>query len=58
MIYSEVFDGMPEAVKGYVYRRLREVLRGEDLSKDFAHLSGSDRDAILEILDETKPDVK
>jgi hypothetical protein len=47
---------MPEGIKAYVYRRLREVLTGEDKSPDFAYLSGTDRTALLEILHETKPD--
>ena len=56
LIYSKPFDEMPEDVKAYVYRRLREVLAGTDKSPDFAHLSAQDRTAILEILRETKPD--
>ena len=56
MIYSASFDGMPALVKDYVYRRLREVLSGTDQSAAFAHLSASDREAILAILQETKPD--
>jgi hypothetical protein len=31
------------------------VLTGHDQTKDYAHLSGDDRQAILEILRETKP---
>ena len=57
MIYTEAFDGMPSAVKSYVYRRLRQVLGGQDTSKDFSHLSAADRTAILEILRATKPDL-
>jgi len=56
MIYSNSFTEMPEKVKAYVYRRLSEVLTGTDQSADFAHLSRSDRTAILEILRDTKPD--
>lgn len=56
LIYTKPFHEMPEGVKAYVYRRLREVLTGEDKGPDFAHLSGPDRTAILEILRETKPD--
>ncbi len=56
LIYSEGFDALPAPVKSYVYRRLREVLTGADTSADFAGLSASDREAILQILDETKPD--
>ena len=55
LIYSETFDGLPDAAKEYVYRRLLEVLTGKDTSKDFAHLSAADRQAILEILRDTKP---
>ena len=56
LIYSESFNALPAPVKGYVYRRLREVLTGADTSEDFAGLSASDREAILQILDDTKPD--
>jgi hypothetical protein len=56
LIYSKSFDALPAGVKTYVYRRLREILSGEDKSKDFAYLSTADRTAILEILRATKPD--
>jgi hypothetical protein len=56
LIYSESFDAMPSAVKTYVYRRLREVLAGEDVRPEFSHLSRADRDAIREILEDTKAD--
>ena len=56
LIYSESFDAMPPAVKGYVYKRLREVLTGEDKRPEFTHLSPADRDAIRQILEETKPE--
>jgi hypothetical protein len=57
LIYSKSFDEMPPAAKQYVYRRLREVLGGEDNRPEFAHLSEADRKAIAEILQDTKPDV-
>jgi hypothetical protein len=57
LIYSAAFDGLPREVKEYVARRLGEVLRGTDQSREFAHLSVSDRLAIREILQETKPDL-
>jgi hypothetical protein len=56
LIYTEGFDALPEPAKDYVYRRLREVLAGQDSSPDFAHLTEADRKAILEILAETKPE--
>ncbi len=55
LIYSEGFDALPEAVKSYVVRKLEAVLRGEDPSGKFSHLSTADRTAILEILKATKP---
>lgn len=54
LIYSESFDGLPDAAKEYVYRRLWEVLTGKDQTKDFAHLSAADRREILDILRDTK----
>ncbi len=56
LIYSDDFDALPGVVKDYVYRRLREVLSGDDKSPEFAHLTDADRSAILGILEETKPD--
>jgi hypothetical protein len=56
LIYSESFDALPPPVKIYIYRRLREVLSGADQGPEFAHLSPADRDAIREILADTKPD--
>ena len=55
MIYSEAFDAMPGQVKERVYRRLYEVLSGRDQSEKFKRLSAGDRQAVLEILRETKP---
>ncbi len=54
LIYSESFDAIPEPAKGYIYRRLLEVLSGRDTGPDFARLSAQDRRAILEILLATK----
>jgi hypothetical protein len=56
LIYSKSFDAMNPTMKNYVYRRLREILSGEDKSPDFAYLSAADRTAILEILRATKQD--
>ena len=55
LIYSRSFDGLPREATDFVYRRLWEVLSGADKSKDFAHLSATDRAAIREILIATKP---
>lgn len=56
LIYSDGFDALPAVVKGRVYLRLREVLTGRDTSPEYAHLSAEDRQAIFEILTDTKPD--
>jgi len=58
MIYSEIFNGMPAVARDRVYQRLQEVLSGKDTNPKFAHLSTSDRQAILEILRDTKPDLR
>lgn len=55
LIYSSSFDAMPALAKDHVVRRLHEVLEGKDQSEEFAHLSAADRQAILEILRDTKP---
>ncbi len=54
MIYSAAFDAMPEQARSRVYQRLYEVLSGKDQSAPFAHLSPTDRAAILAIVRDTK----
>ena len=51
---ERAFDGLPERAKDRVYLRLWEVLTGKDRSERFKHLSSGDRQAVLEILRETK----
>jgi hypothetical protein len=53
LIYSEGFKGLPDYAKEYVYRRIDEVLTGQDKSPAFAGLSATDRRNILEILSAT-----
>lgn len=57
MVYSEIFDAMPERARERVYQRLHDVLSGKDGSGKFARLSAGDRRAILEILRDTKRDL-
>lgn len=54
LIYTDSFDALPESIKDVLYPRLLAVLTQQDQSKEFAHLSKSDRKAILEILLSTK----
>ena len=53
-IYSTQFDALPDAVRERLYRRLYDVLSGENQNERFARISAADRRAILEILQATK----
>lgn len=57
LIYSDAFLALPQDVKQPVYRRLWEVLTGEDKSGKFSHLADEQRQAIREILVDTHPDL-
>jgi hypothetical protein len=56
MIYSDIFEAMPAVARSRVYQRLHDVLSGKDQNPKFAHLTSADRQAIAEILHDTKPD--
>ncbi len=55
MVYSATYDGLPGEARAYVARRLGAVLRGEDRSARFDHLTDADREAVLAIVRDTKP---
>jgi len=55
MIYSQPFDSLPDIAKQKIYRRLYDVLSGKEQDPRFGALRAEDRQAILEILRETKP---
>lgn len=57
LIYSDDWDALPEPAKDYVYHRLYQVLTGRDKSQDFSRLTPDARQAILQILLDTKPDL-
>lgn len=57
MIYSDAFEALPGAAKDQVYRRLWQVLSGQDKDARYAVLSAADRQAIVEILRATKKDL-
>jgi len=57
LIYSDSFAALPKEAKDYILKRMYEVLSGQDESKPFAHLLAADRQAILEILRDTLPDL-
>lgn len=54
MIYSDFFDAMPQPVLERVYRRLFEILSGDEVGQKYRDLSSADRAEALEILLETK----
>ncbi len=54
MVYSEAFDSLPEIVLARFYGRLYEILSGDDTSGAYARLTPEDRQAIFEILLDTK----
>ena len=55
MIYTPHFEALPVYTKDYVYRRLAAILQGDDPQS--RELSRRDRRAVLEILEETKPEI-
>ena len=56
MIYSEAFDGLPADVRSRIYRRLHEALTST--AQAGGHVSARAARATLEILSETKPEMR
>jgi len=54
LIYSQTFDQLPSLAKESVFKKLWDVLSGIDTSEKYSHLTPKDRQAIREILRETK----
>jgi len=57
LIYSDDWDALPGPVKLYLYHRLYQILSGSDQSGNFTRLTAAQRQAIFEILLDTKPDL-
>lgn len=57
MIYSSLFQALPEVLKTEIYRRLHQVLR-ENQVENFDHLGDEERAVIAEILEDTLPELK
>lgn len=55
LIHSQAFDELPAEMRNYVLDKLWTILSTENGPKKYAHLSRTDRQAIMEILIETKP---
>jgi hypothetical protein len=54
MIYAPMFDELPSPSREAIYKRMWQILSGEDKSEKYARLSDADRAAIVQILRETK----
>jgi hypothetical protein len=58
LIYSAAFDALPPAAKDPIYKRMWQVLSGEERDARYrSALSLEDRRAIVEILRDTKKDL-
>jgi hypothetical protein len=58
LIYSAAFDALPPAAKDPIYKRMWQVLSGEERDPRYrSALSLADRRAIVEILRDTKKDL-
>jgi hypothetical protein len=57
LIYSAAFDQLPPSAKQAVYARMWNVLSGQERAAKYARLSTADRQAIIEILRDTKIDI-
>jgi len=56
LVYSRGFDALPLEMKTYLWQRLEQILGGEDHSSTYVTMNAEDRQAVLEILRETKPE--
>ncbi|MBM4097632.1 MAG: hypothetical protein FJ261_12740 [Planctomycetes bacterium] len=54
VVYSELFDGLPSEARNRIYKRFWEILALKKEDGRYRHLSFEDRNAILEIMRETK----
>ena len=55
MIYTQAFDSMPEPARAAIYQRMWQILSGAEKGSRYARLSLADRQAIVEILRDSKP---
>ena len=58
LIYSPAFDALPPAVKEPIFQRMWQILSGQEREARYqSALSRTDREAIVEILRDTKADL-
>jgi hypothetical protein len=56
LIYSPAFDALPDPMKEFLWLRLEQILSGKDHSSAYAAFAEADRQAVFQILRETKPE--
>jgi hypothetical protein len=57
MIYAPLFTALPDSAREAIYRRMWQILSCDDKDARYGRLSLADRQAIVEILRDTKKDV-
>ena len=57
LIESSQFDALPETARSAVYARLWQILSGSETASDYRSLTSDDRQAIVEILRDTRKDL-
>ena len=57
LIYSDAFDALPGPMKEHLYTRLHDILAGRETSADFEAIPDKAKQAIREILADTKPEL-
>jgi hypothetical protein len=56
LVYSTAFDALPAEMRSYLWKRLDQILTGRDQSPTYAGMGLQDRQNVLEILRDTKPE--
>jgi hypothetical protein len=57
MIYTPAFDALPASLKDATYQRMWQVLSGQEKERRYARLTLANRQAVVEILRDTKKDL-
>lgn len=57
MIYSKAFEALPSGVRESVYARMWDILAGHSEERRYARIPRSDREAVIQILQDTKKDL-
>jgi hypothetical protein len=57
MIYSKAFEALPSGARESVYARMWDILAGRSEEQRYARMPRADRDAVIQILQDTKKDL-